>query len=374
MDAILLPLADLLSRLLTSPAFWIILLILLCVGALVLLYRNLKLRALGALRYERRLSTDGIFVGDEMELTEILRNPTRIPLLWVRVDFFMPSGLTIDGIACKEYQKLTSVFHIPPLATLQKTHRVQANRRGHYHLQNATVLYRKNEFLFSSPLEFYAYPDLFDSSIGLSPDLYHAGNSVSDQKYMEDPFFISGIRPYTVGDPMRAINFKASARAFFGGSRQLMCNNFDSSRNYDSMIVLDLAFYPDAPINGEEQLEKGLRFACFLFCEALKNGGRVGFAANYAVGSAQYIHIPCGSGEHHTKNILKNFAEITNFAQRNYSMATLLGKVLPSRPLGTDLYLITPCADPKVAETLRMAERMGRNVCVIPLASRRGFL
>lgn len=371
MEAFLLRLADLISRLLTSPVFWILLLLAAIFGFLAWVYIRLKLGALEEMTYERVFSTDGIFVGDSLEMTETVCNPTWFPLFGVRIEFFMPSGLTIDGIVCKEYQKLTSVFYIPPFASVKKTHTVEANRRDHYRLQNATVKYHKNEFLFTTALDFYAYPDLSDADVGLSPDLYHAGNAVSDQKYIEDPFFIAGIRPYMAGDPMRSINFKASVRSFSGGTRQLMCNSYDSSRNYDSMILLDLASYPDASIDGEEQVETGLRYACYLFCQALQNGGRVGFSTNCAVGSANYIHIPCSSGEHHTKTILERFAEISCYAPHNYSVVNMLGNILPELPLGTDLYLVTPFVDQKTADMIRYAERAGRNIRVIPLTARR---
>ena len=371
MKAVLLRLADLLSRLLISPIFWIFFLIALVLLFLIRSYIRLKLAALENLSYERSFSTDGIFVGDTLEMTEIISNPGWLPLVNVKMEFFMPSGLTVDDIVCKEYRKLTSVFYIPPYSTVKRVHVVQANRRDHYRLQNAVVIYRKHEFLFSSALDFYAYPDLSDVDARLSPDLYHAGNAISDQKYIEDPFFIAGIRPYMAGDPMRSINFKASVRSFSGGVRQLMCNHYDSSRNYDSMIVLDLASYPDAGIDGEEQVEVGLQYACYLLCQALKNSGRVGFAANCAVGSANYIHIPCSAGEYHTKHILKRFAEISCFGARNYSMVKVLGTLLPELPVGTDLYLVTPFVDEKTSNLLQYATHQGRNVRVIPLRTRR---
>lgn len=367
MEGILLRLADIASRLLTARWFQILLLLLLAWWLLTLLCRSLKLRMLERVEYERSFSTDGIFVGEELELIERIKNPTWFPLLSVRLDFFMPSGVTVDGIQCKEYTRLTSVFHIPPFSTVTRTHTVKANRRDHYRLQNASIHYRKNEFLFALPIDFYAYPDRYDADAGLSPDLYHAGNAVSDRKYLEDPFFLSGIRPYIAGDPMRAINFKASARSFSGGMPQLMCNSYDSSRNFDSMIFLDLTSYAQAPMDGSEQIENGLRCACFLFCEALRNGGRVGFGANCAVEHSNHIHIPCGSGDLHAKTILESFARISGFAQRDYSMSALLQKYAPELPTGTDVYLVTPYVDQRVGQLLHTLERTGRNVRVIRL-------
>ena len=133
------------------------------------------------------------------------------------------------------------------------------------------------------------------------------------------------------------------------------------------MILLDLSSYSDALMNAEEQIEIGLRYACYLFCEALKNGGNVGFVTNCAVGDSRYIHVPCGSGTTHTKKILEQFAEISINAKRDYSVNVILQTIAPELPRGTDIYLITPFVDDKMAGLLHILRRMGRNAEVILL-------
>ena len=223
----------------------------------------------------------------------------------------MPGGLTVDGIECKKHTKVTSIFQIPPYATTKKVHTVRADKREHFRLFTSFVRYRDTEYTFDSPIDFYAYPNQYDADASFAPDIYHSGDSIAARKYIEDPFFLSGIRAYRPGDPMRSINFKASARGFSGGMRQLMSNDYDSSRNYDTMILLDLTSYSEALMDADAQIEIGLRYACYLFCEALRNGGNVGFATNCAVEDTRYIHIPCSSGTVHTKLILEQFAEIS---------------------------------------------------------------
>ena len=360
-------LAGFVGRMVRSPAFWIALLAGIACWILLTLYRRAKLRALDKITYSRHFSTDGIFVGETLELIETIRNPGWFPLFRVRVEFFMPAGLTVDEIECKKHTKVTSIFYIPPYATVQKVHTVRADKREHFRMFTSYVRYRKTEYTFESPIDFYAYPNQYDGDASFAPDIYHAGETVASRKYIEDPFFLSGIRAYRPGDPMRSINFKASARGFSGGIRQLMSNDYDSSRNYNSMILLDLSSYSDALMNAEEHIEIGLRYACYLFCEALKNGGNVGFVTNCAVGDNRYIHVPCGSGTTHTKKILEQFAEISINAKHDYSVNVILQTIAPELPRGTDIYLITPFVDDKMAGLLHILRRMGRNVEVILL-------
>ena len=358
---------DLASRILTSPWFWRTLAGVTAIVLLTLAYRKLKLRTIQKALYERGFSTDGVFVGEELELIETIRNPSWFPLFSIKMVFFMPSGLTVDGIVCDGYTKLVSIFNIPPFSTVRKVHTVKANKRDHYRLFYSNIKYRSFECTYNCPTDFYAYPNRYDADASFSPDLFRAGEAIADSKYIEDPFFLSGIRAYRPGDPMRAINFKASVRSFSGGVRQLMCNDYDSSRNYDSMIFLDLASYSEAEINSVYQVELGLRYACYLFCESISNGGSIGFATNCSLEGSRYMHVPCGSSDLHTKHLLECFAEISPYARRDYSISAILQSLSPELPRETDIYLITSFVDDKTAQTLHALRRMGRSVSVITL-------
>lgn len=331
-------------------------------------YRRLKSRALEKMIYQRSISVDGVFVGETLELTETVSNPTWFPLFNLRIGFFVPGGITVDGLRCNEHTKLASVFNLPPFSTVTRKHTISPDKRNRYEFHNAGLRYRKFDYIFKSVITFHAYPDYFDLNNDCFPDIYRGGNAVSNRKYIEDPFFVSGIREYRAGDPMRAINFKSSARSFSGGRRVLMSNDYDSSRTFDTMIFLDLNSYSEAYVTAEELSEAGLKCACFLFCEAVKNDGRVGFAANRSSGTSNYVYIPCQSGELHTKSVLKEFAELNVFAKRSFSMAALIGKLAPELPDGADIYLVTPYVDDKTAHVLSLLERSGRNVQVIRAA------
>lgn len=369
MEGFLLAIADALATMLSSAIFWILLLCAILLAVLAIAYHKLKVWALGLVSYSRAFSTDGVFVGESLELIETIENNSFFPLFSVRIDFFVPEGLTIDGLSCKEYTKVSSICFLPPFSTVYSRHTVTPDRRDHYRLSTASIVYRKNEFVFEDSLDFYAYPNRYGATVPLSEDLYCTGNAISDKKYIEDPFFLSGIRPYRTGDPLRSVNFKASLRSFSGGVRQLVTNNYDSSRSFDSIILLDLATYEGSTIKERDQLELGLEYTCFLFCEAVKHAGRVGFATNCAIGEGRYVYIPCSSGDMHTKAMLETFSELSYYARRDYSMTAILKRVVPELEAGTDLYLITPFIDDEMAQLLSSLERREFGVRVIPLGA-----
>lgn len=253
MRKFLLFVVDVFATILSSKLFWILVAIAIAFILIIFWYRRTKIKAIERLEYQRSMSVDGVFAGEDFILTETLHNPTWFPLISVKMEFFIPAGFSIDNIICEKYTKIMSIFYIPPRATVTKEHNVCARRRGYYTLETSIIKYRKNEFLFSTPLEMYVYPNYSEIVADMPPDIYRVGNSISKNKYIEDPFFVSGIRSYIAGDPMRSINFKASARSFVGGVPQLMSNNYDSSRNFDSMIFLDLFNYAD---NGTSETQK----------------------------------------------------------------------------------------------------------------------
>ena len=69
----------------------------------------------------------------------------------------------------------------------------------------------------------------------------------------------------------------------------------------------------------------------------------------------------------HTKRILEQFAEISTNEKRDYSVNMILQTIVPQLARGTDVYLITPFVDDKMAGMLHSLRHVGRNVEVIML-------
>lgn len=351
-------------QIITSVYFLVFLLVSLLAAAIRIGYVALKISALSHLEYSRHFSTDGVFEGGELELIEEVHNDSSFPLFLVRLNFYVPEGLVIDGLVCKGYMKLTSIFSVLPHTTVRKVHKVKAVKRDHYRLETAAVKYHKNQFDYSVPADLYVYPSCFDAWADMEPDLLRAGESISSRRFVEDPFFISGVRDYRFGDPMRSIDFKATAKAAAGGTLKLVSNSFDSSRDYGSMIFLDLTPYPEVcltPGDSENLVEEGLRAACFIFGETVTNGGKVGFAANAAAGGQKFICRAPGLGSQQIKQILESFAEITAFKRRDYSFSAMLLNHIPLIERNIDIYIVTPYASEQLCRTVA---ELGRGLSI----------
>lgn len=375
MHAFMTKLADTVFRIVFSPVTAILLLVAVLAFILWRIYLRLRSWALEQVEYERSFSSEGVFCGTELRMTEQISNPTWFPLFFVEVSFFAPDGLCFDGVVRQGYQRLRSVFQLLPHSRAVREHTVKTLRRDRYSLELAQIIWRDNAYEFVAPLSLSVYPAHFEAPLDILPDSLRLGDRLAANRYIEDPYFTSGIREYRRGDPMRSIHFKASARSFSHGTRRLMSHDCDSSRNFDAMVLLDLTPYPKvcSTLSHNRALtENGLRLACYLLRETVKNGGRFGFAANieslkYSVNNP-FIFLPCGTGNLHMKDVLETFAAIPIYrTAREYSFSALMQEHRTLIPRDMDVYLLTACADVGHASLIRQMERAGNTVTVVKI-------
>ena len=84
------------------------------------------------------------------------------------------------------------------------------------------------------------------------------GERESARRVYEDPFAFSSIRPYTIQDPMKSINWKATAK-----TGDLMVNTYASTTAMRVKIFLDVSVDPGNPF-GDSLRELGIAMAASL--------------------------------------------------------------------------------------------------------------
>lgn len=118
--------------------------------------------------------------------------------------------------------------------------------------------------------------------------------------------------------------------------------------------------------------ENGLRIACYLLRETVRNGGRFGFAANieslkYSVNNP-FIFIPCATGNLHMKDVLETFAAIPVYrTARDYSFPALLQAHRDLIPRDMDVYLLSAGVDHGQSRLMREMERAGNTVTLVKI-------
>lgn len=187
-----------------------------------------------------------IYEGDTSFLKEIVINDKLLPLPALEVGFSTGRNLEFLNDAranststdqCYRCDVFSFLFHQKVIRTLP----FAAHKRGVYQIGGTSVMaydfFFRSGYYMDIPQQavLYVYPRQVDTR--RITMIYQAvtGMILSRSRLYPDPFEFSGIRDYRKEDPMRHINWKASAR-----TGKLMVNQFDSTTSISLTIIFDL--------------------------------------------------------------------------------------------------------------------------------------
>ena len=181
------------------------------------------------------------------------------------------------------------------------------------------------------------------------------------KRLYEDPFAFRSIRDYTMEDPMRSINWKASART---GS--LMVNTFDSVRSQKAMIFLDVE--DRGILRYEDLVEESIALAATLMRRLLRQGTDVGFVYN---GNDRQIFLP----EHNKGNLIAFERMLAQYDQEDGAapyeqfIRRLFEDVFVKRPLTADTLclFITKNLNEAIYEQIRTSVGEQQTLIVVPV-------
>lgn len=223
-----------------------------------------------------------VYAGEKAVLTERIENRKKMPLPVLEVDFHLRKEMVFEGMENTNISDFTyrrDVFALLGNQRITRQLTLDCTKRGFYRIEQVnvktfTLLYErsyKREELSDAAI--YVYAKRTDvSGILLSCEKMMGTLQCAKQRF-EDPFAFHTIREYTVMDPMKTINWKASAKT---GS--LMVNTFESTLMESVMIYLDLE---DRGILKQEGLiEEGISVAASLAQRLLQKGMSVGICVN----------------------------------------------------------------------------------------------
>lgn len=212
--------------------------------------------------------------GDASFLREEITNDKWLPLPALEVNLKMARTLKFTGEA-KENANVTDYSYKRDVFTLfmhQKVIRKLSfvcEKRGHYTMNEVEVI--GHDFFFRKQyreicpqrIALYVYPRLVDTRRITPVCLAISGTVLAQNRLYPDPFEFAGIREYRPEDPMRHINWKASAR-----NTQMMVNQFDFTTKIKVRMILDTE--DSALVSKETLLEEGIRIAASLALQLVK--------------------------------------------------------------------------------------------------------
>lgn len=242
-----------------------------------------------ALGYRRALSAERAGFGEEVTLEVELVNDKLLPLSWLQVSDRVPSGLDLVGAnvvtSDQVGSQLVSVLALLPYQRVRRRLVVRCSQRGLHRFGPCVVRsgdplgVRVREASFAETHELLVYPKRFalDATAILSRSL--VGELRARRAPLEDPSRIAGVRPYRPGDPLRSIDWRASAR-----SPGLQVREFEPSVSRSVAVLVDYRIPLRAGrAESRSELELVIAVAASLVSELAESHSAVGLWASGAL-------------------------------------------------------------------------------------------
>ena len=217
---------------------------------------------------------ESVPAGEEFCLLETVENRKRLPVAAMEVAFRVPKGLRFldaENTQISDYIYKRDLFSLRGMERILRTYHMTALCRGQYHISHishlAPGLFFRQEYLSdeTDPEEIlYVLPARVNVSGILRAVQAVQGERQSLSRRYEDPFSLSSIREYTTSDPMKYVNWKASAKS--GG---LMVNTFASPEADRVHVLLDLG--DDGVRRHPEQIEDSISIARAIYAQLIRS-------------------------------------------------------------------------------------------------------
>ena len=337
-------------------------------GAISLIWNRL---ALEDISYERTISAARVFIGEEVRMTVTLTNKKPVPLAWIHVEDEVPDALqVVEGdVATNVKPRVQTLEHSTSIAWYERIlwrYRLKCTRRGLYRMGPARIEsgdpfgFLRNSMRQAEPDTVLVYPMVLPlDDLGI-PSARPMGDVRRGLPIFQDPSRPSGLRGYQLGDPLKTVDWKATARM-----QSLHVRTYEPSSTYTVILVVAVdtttphweAYYP-------EDLERVITAAASVSAYAIERQYNVGlFVNDMPILADRPMIVPPSRGPEQIGTLLSALALV-----RPYALVPMSRQLLEySRrfPLGATLVVSTSFMHPEFVATLEELSVRGFKIAVI---------
>ena len=274
-------------------------------------------------------SCEHVCVGQRFTLTEMISNRKHLPVPVLEIGFRVPTGIRFtdaENTTVSDYIYKRDVFSLLGMESITRRYHMEPVARGRYRVSQIVCEAPSLLHMSSSRAEpelpdqeLLAYARRVDVSrimMGIEAVL---GEVESTRKTYEDPFAFAGIREYTIQDPMKTINWKASARS--GG---LMVNTYTSMKAMNVRIFLDLE--DSGILKYPSLVEESISIAATLCMKLLRQGRQLSLSVNVdPEGLSDQGNLPASDFVRFTENSGEVFHQrLEEFLTQDFSASRII--------------------------------------------------
>lgn len=233
-------------------------------------------------------SNDRLMEGDSIDLALTIENRKPLPLPWLGVSEFVPTGLELEreGPPLRSHFGMNEIKETTSLGQYERVrfhHRLRAVRRGHYAFGPTRIVsgdifgfYEARLDTPRRPPSLVVYPRTVPLPDFDLPSSRPIGDTWSRSQLVDDPTRPSGLREYRTGDTARRIDWKATARR-----NAVFVRTYDPSVSQRVVILLDCNTSDlERWSNRPEVLEAAVTGAASVAARSVELGYAVGIVSN----------------------------------------------------------------------------------------------
>ena len=321
--------------------------------------------------YDRELSLRKIFVGEELSLTVALTNRKVVPLTWIHVDDDIPASFeVIEGDVRSNIKPGTeSLSHSTSMAWYEKVswnYRMRPTRRGFYRF-GPTRMESGDPFGFlgsrsrtAGKDDVLVYPRVVPlEELGL-PSIRPLGEVRGGIRLFNDPSRPSGLRAYEQGDPLKTVDWKATAKA-----QDLQVRTYEPSSSTN--VILAVAVDTATPFWAAYEpvvLERVVTVAASVAAYASERKYNVGLLSNdLPIQGGRPLNVAPARGPEQLSLVLGALAIV-----RPYAIGPMYDQLADQSrrfPIGSTIVVCTAYLPPEFSATLQDLKGQGHKIVVL---------
>jgi uncharacterized protein (DUF58 family) len=324
--------------------------------------------------YERRIPENRAYAGENVALTLRLVNDKLLPIPWIDLREPVPEGVLqgekhLAPAPFPNYVLVSRSTHLGAYERVTWPLEFRAMARGYYKIGPARFESGDVFGLFPAEREephtdaVIIYPKVYTlPELGL-PAERPFGEHKGRVRIFEDPGRIAGLRDYRPGDPMRRIDWKASARR-----QALQSKVYEPSSTLHLLLAVNVHTL-DHSWEGyiPEQLERVLSVGASVASYGFQSGYAIGLTANGAYPTSDRpMRIPVGRRSDQLARVLEALAVVGPLTLT--PLETVLDRESQALPYGATVVCVTARINDALAASLRHIAEAGHAVTVLSLA------
>ena len=321
--------------------------------------------------FERRVGRRRAFIGDIVDYSVSLSNDKPLPLIWVEAQDPFPEGLelpdaVVRGASLETNRHYSITTSLLPYQRATWNFRMRCARRG-YHRIGPVRMRSSDIFGFSSTEtrqstvnDVLVYPRVIDLEKLLTPPQHPFGSNRGGLPLFHDTTRARGTREYRPDDPLKHIDWKATARA-----RTMQTRIFEPAVSMNIVVALNGSTSDYVWLGTNRRLfERAVTAAASTVVLADRRGYSYGLISNAVASySGKWLSVPVGASPQQLTRTLEALAMAAPYVVS--MLPSVFRAERDSLPPGATVVFITSALTDSIPEQLAVFSESGYRLSVI---------